>query len=81
MENVTDSAHSKPVPLDCALGLEGLKVYPTRFEAYEAGDAVFQVEAFDESAATVKIDTVLNVEKWDEIAPLIRQCLVDMELT
>ena len=79
--NSENAEQTKPVPLDCALGLEGLKVYPTRFEAYEAGDAVFQVEAFDESAATVKIDTVLNVEKWDEIAPLIRQCLVDMELT
>ena len=69
------------VQVDCALGLDGLKVYPTKFEAYETGDAIFQVEAFDESAATVKIDTVLNVEKWDEIAPLIRKCLMDMELT
>lgn len=41
---------------------------------------IFRVEAFDESAANVYIDTVVNVAMWDEIAPLIRKCLVDMEL-
>lgn len=59
-----------------------MKVYPTKFEAYDEAtkDALFQVEAFDEACATVKIDTVVNVESWDEISSEIRKCLVAMEL-
>ena len=60
-----------------------MKVYPTKFEAYEGAeccDSLFRVEAFDEGAATVHIDTVVNVESWDEIAIEVRKCLVAMEL-
>ena len=60
-----------------------MKVYPTKFEAYSEPDCIdsmFKVEAFDEGAATVSIDTVVNVESWDEIAVEVRKCLVAMEL-
>ena len=58
-----------------------IKVYPTKFEAYDMDMQIFRVEAFDESAANVYIDTVVDVAIWDEIAPLIRKCLVDMEIS
>lgn len=57
-----------------------MKIYPTKFEAYDIDMQIFRVEAIDESAANVYIDTVVDVSTWDEIAPLIRKCLVDMEL-
>jgi len=58
-----------------------INVYPTRFEAYEGVDTqMFRVEAIDEHAATVTIDTVVDLNTWDEIAPLIRQCLFDMSM-
>lgn len=57
-----------------------IKVYSTKFEAYDMDMEIFRVEAFDEAAANVYIDTVVNVAMWDEIAPLIRKCLVDMEI-
>ena len=57
-----------------------IKVYPTKFEAYDMDMQIFRVEAFDEAAANVYIDTVVDVSTWDEIAPLIRKCLVDMEI-
>lgn len=58
-----------------------IDVYPTTFEAYQDHDlAVFKVEAFDECSAQITISSVISLEEWDEIAPLIRQCLVDMKL-
>lgn len=58
-----------------------IDVYPTKFEAYQDGDlAVFKVEAFDECSAQITISSVISLTEWDEIAPLIRQCLVDMKL-
>ena len=57
-----------------------MNVFPTKFEAYESESPIFSVEAFDEATATVKIDSVVDVALWDEIAPLIRKCLVDMRL-
>ena len=57
-----------------------MKVYPTKFEAYDVDMQIFRVEAFDADTANVYIDTLMTVELWDEIAPLIRKCLVDMEL-
>lgn len=56
-----------------------IDVYPTKFEAYDADSGMFKVEAFDEGGAEVKIDTIVNVALWDEIAPLIRECLVQMK--
>lgn len=58
-----------------------IDVYPTTFEAYQDHDlAVFKVEAFDEFSAQITISSVVSLAEWDEIAPLIRQCLVDMKL-
>ena len=56
--------------------------YPVKFEAIftESCNGVFKVTAFDECCATVEIDAPMNVAVWDEIAPMIRQCLVDMKL-
>ena len=57
-----------------------IEVYPTKFEAYQDGDlAVFRVEAFDEFSAQITISSVVSLTEWDEISPLIRQCLVDMQ--
>lgn len=58
-----------------------IEVYPTTFEAYDDGVLVFKVEAFDECYAKVTIKDLMDVKTWDEISPLIRQCLVDMELS
>jgi len=57
-----------------------MEVYPVKFEAYDCDMGVFQVEQFDEGAATVKISSVVNVALWDEISVKIRECLVAMKL-
>lgn len=59
-----------------------IECYPTQFEAHDTvtNDALFKVKTFDECCAEVTISTVVNVELWDEIAPMIRQCLVAMKL-
>ncbi len=60
-----------------------MKVYPTKFEAYEEPDccdSLFSVEAFDEVSAAVKMDTVVTVASWDEIAVEVRKCLVRWNL-
>lgn len=56
-------------------------MYPVRFECTDETDAlVFSVEAFDEATATVKIETLVTVGSWDEIAAKVREALVLMEL-
>lgn len=57
-----------------------IEVSGVMFEACESGNLVFTVECFDEASATISIKQVINVARWDEIAPLIRQCLADMKL-
>ncbi len=57
-------------------------LYPTRFECVE-NDAgrqfMFSVKMFDGDSATVKIKTLVDVACWDEISPLIRNALVQMQ--
>jgi len=43
-------------------------------------DLLFVVEMFDSMAANVSIKMLVNVDLWDEIAPLIRKSLKDMNL-
>ena len=57
-----------------------MKVYPTEFECLDHDTPIFKVKAFDGEYAEVKIGTPINVALWDEIAPLIRDCLVQMKL-
>jgi len=57
-----------------------IEVAATKFEGYEDCDGIFTVECFDEATAKVIITDLVNVARWDEIALLIRQCLVDMKL-
>jgi citrate lyase gamma subunit len=57
-----------------------MTVFPVKFEAYKDGEPVFKVEAFDESTASVSIDSLVNVELWEEIAQKVRECLVSMNL-
>ena len=57
-----------------------IEVYPTTFEAFDGEVLIFKVEVFDENLANVTITDLMNVKTWDEISPLIRQCLVDMKL-
>ena len=57
-------------------------LYPTHFECIdtELKQDIFTVKAFDESAAEVGIDMLVNVKDWDEIAPLIRKALLALKL-
>lgn len=73
-------AHAITIHLFCDDDM--LKVYPVHFECVDLDvkQDMFSVKAFDECCATVKIDCVLTLELWDEIAPLIRECLVKLEL-
>lgn len=59
-----------------------IKSYPVKIEAYDVDtkDPVFNVDAFDESAANVIISTVVNVSMWDVISSEIRKALVALEL-
>lgn len=57
-----------------------LKIYPVKFEAYQDGEQLFKVEAFDSSTATVSVDSLMTVELWDEVAAKVRECIVAMEL-
>lgn len=58
-----------------------LDIYPTRIECVDdAGEKVFSVEAFDTSTASIDVPYVLTPAQWDQIAPLIRQALVDLRL-
>lgn len=57
-----------------------IEVIVTKVVAYQHGERVFTVECFDDETAKIDIREVINVARWDEIAPLIRQCLVDMKL-
>ena len=58
-----------------------MKMYPIRFEAVDNDELVFKVEMVDEAAASVLIKTLVTVQTWDEIAALVREALVKMELT
>ena len=57
-----------------------MDVYPIEFECLDHDDPIFKVKAFDGKYAEIKIDTPINVALWDQIAPLIRDCLVQMKL-
>lgn len=62
-----------------------MNVYPVTFEAYEnedgdVGDLVFKVSTEDSSTASVSINTVVDVARWDEISAKVRECLVQMKL-
>lgn len=58
-----------------------MNMYPVRFECIDETNAlVFSVEAFDEATATVKIETVVTVGSWDEIAAKVREALALMNL-
>lgn len=58
-----------------------MKMYPIKFEASDNDELVFKVEMVDEAAASVLIKTLVTVQTWDEIAALVREALVKMELT
>ena len=62
-----------------------MNVYPVTFEAYEnedqdEGDLVFKIQTNDKHSAAVTISTYVDVDKWDEIAAKVRECLVQMKL-
>jgi hypothetical protein len=57
-----------------------VEVYPSQFEAYMDGFEVFNIKSMDEATATLEIKSGVNVELWDEIAPKIRDCLLQMKL-
>lgn len=58
-----------------------IEVYPTTFEAYDDEILMFRVELFDEYLASVDIKYLMDVNTWDKVSPIIRQCLVDMKLS
>ena len=55
-------------------------VYPARFDGYDndTNQRLFTVEIFDECTATVKIDTLVDVESWEEIAKEVAKCIAQM---
>jgi len=58
-----------------------LLLCPKRIECIdEDGEVVFSVEAIDDGGADVTITELMSAAKWDQIAPLIRQALVDLRL-
>jgi hypothetical protein len=58
-----------------------MKCYPTKFEAVnEINDLAFTVECFDESCASVTIQSLVTVESWREMSAMIEQCLIGMKL-
>ena len=57
-----------------------MSMTPVAFEGYDTTDLCFKVVAFDGHSAEITIATVVNVYMWDQMAPLIRQALVDMHL-
>ena len=57
-----------------------IDVYPTKFEAYDDDYRMFKIDANDGVTATITITAPCDVNEWDRIAPVIRQCLVDMKL-
>jgi hypothetical protein len=58
-----------------------MKMYPTRFEIVDAGDALGKVEMFDEMCATVSIrDCAFTLESWREFSSLVEDALIKMDL-
>ena len=57
-----------------------MRMVPVAFEGYDMTDVCFKVVAFDANSAEITISTVVNVYLWDQMAPLIRQALVAMDL-
>jgi hypothetical protein len=57
-----------------------IKTYPTKFEGYENNEPIFSLSAIDEYGAELKVSTILNLHIWDELAPIIRECLSQMNL-
>ena len=58
-----------------------MDVYPTEFKCFDYdGEPIFMVRSPHEGAAQIQIDAFIDVEAWDQIAPLIRDCLVQMKL-
>ena len=57
-----------------------MKVRVNEFECVENDTPIFKVTNFDGEAAQVQISTLVNVALWDQIAPLILDCLVQMKL-
>lgn len=58
-----------------------IKVFPVRFEAYDdIGEGAFKVEAFDDSCATIEIQTPVTLESWLELVPLVTKCIEDLKL-
>jgi len=60
-----------------------INVYPTTIEAVNKkyGYTVFTLEAFDEAAATLKVDCCINASDWDDISKAIKEALIMMKLT
>lgn len=57
-----------------------ITIYPTKIEGYdnETGNKLFIVESFNKHMVNVKIDTVVNIEKMDEVAKEISGCIAQM---
>jgi len=62
-----------------------IEVFPVKFEGYdttlETPLLVFTIEGFDEGSATIKMETVVTLEAWDELSKAVNQALIDMKLS
>jgi len=58
-----------------------LDIYPTRIDCErDDGALMFRIKTYSETAAEIVMPTPMNASQWDQIAPLIRQALVDLRL-
>lgn len=57
-----------------------IELYPIKVEGYDDQEPVFLLEALDDSAATVRIDTCVNAKNWPELSAAILTALKMMRL-
>lgn len=59
-----------------------MKMYCDRFSIVDRDDGAFiaSIEAFDEHAATVKIDNCFTVDEWLRASQLITEAMRKMDL-
>jgi hypothetical protein len=58
-----------------------IELYPVKIEAYEDGEPMFKLEAFDEHCATLTVDTLVSHGNIDELFAAIKDGLKLMRLS
>jgi hypothetical protein len=58
-----------------------IEIYPVKIEAYEDGEPMFKLSAFDEHCATLTVDTLVSNGNIDELFAAIKEGLKLMRLS